>query len=80
MKTSLKYLTVQAYNGYYNLDVLQILNLFCNLEELELVNMYDISIAFLIEIKHLHLRKITLTNCSKFIGACVKSEGSQDQT
>ena len=67
VKTSLKYLTIQAYNGYYNLDVLQILDLFCNLEELELINMYDISIVFLIEIKHLCLRKITVTNCRKFI-------------
>ena len=76
VKTSLKYLTIQAYNGYYNLDVLQILDLFCNLEELELINMYDISIVFLVEIKHLRLRKITLTNCRKFIGACVKSEAA----
>ena len=77
VKTSLKFLTIQAYNGYYNLDVLQILDLFCNLEELELINMYDISIDFLIEIKHLHLRKITLTNCSKSIGAYVKSEAAK---
>ena len=76
VKTSLKYLTIQAYDGYYNLDVLKILDLFCNLEELELINMYDISIVFLIEIKHLCLRKITVTNCRKFIGACVKSEAA----
>ena len=76
VKTSLKYLTIQAYNGYYNFDVLQILDLFCNLEELELINMYDISIGFVIEIKNLHLRKITLTNCRKCIGAYVKSEAA----
>lgn len=74
VERSLRKLVIQAYKNYNNEGIIALLGKFKNLEHLHLIDMNQISCAFLCEVKHEKLKRITIRNCMKFYSTQTKCQ------